>query len=215
MTAPARPRWWRSPASTVRPWRRWCAGCWKRACCRASAPRKTSAPMPWRSARRAARRCASARNAADRAEKALLEALPAAGPPEIRQAPWPRSPRPAEALRRRMAAPSRRKTSAAAEIGLSHLRPVISSSAAHAAPTGLALSACCLRRLRLPRRGFGLRREIRPARRQSCRPPALRRRGSGLLDAGPEIAARASRAACWAAIRVALTCMRPTLAKQG
>ena len=56
--------------------RRWCAGCWKKVFCRASAPRKISAPMRWPSARPAARPCRAARNAADRAERALLEALP-------------------------------------------------------------------------------------------------------------------------------------------
>ena len=58
-------------------WRRWCAGCWNEDCFRASGPKRTSAPMPWPSRLPAARRCASARNAADRAERALLDTLPA------------------------------------------------------------------------------------------------------------------------------------------
>ena len=48
--------------------------------------------MPWPSARPAARRCASARNAADRAERALLERPARARTAEIRQGPVPDRP---------------------------------------------------------------------------------------------------------------------------
>ena len=76
MTASARPHWWRSPASIAPRLRRWCAGCWKKVLLsreRTEEDQRANAVAISPSGRKALR---GARNAADRAERALLEALP-------------------------------------------------------------------------------------------------------------------------------------------